>query len=108
MISPCKKLPSDFNIIKTTLYNHFYTKDSMIDTAAVYKLNSINDYKKVLFEKNLDYFERLRKEILSCCVQIFEISRNLLKEVKEKYPKSWLKVVLSNNKCYMNYKTIIN
>ena len=65
----------------------------MIDAAVVYKLNSINDYKTVLFNKDLDYFERLRKAMLFYCVQIFEISRNLLKEVKEEYPKSWLKVV---------------
>ena len=31
--------------------------------------------------------------MLYYCVQIFEISRNLLKEVKEEYPKSWLNVV---------------
>ena len=37
------KLASDFNISKTTLYNHFDSKESMIDAAVVYKLNSIND-----------------------------------------------------------------
>ena len=87
------KLAFDFNISKTTLYNHFDSKESMIDAAVAYKLNSINDYKTVLFDKDLDYFERLRKAMLFYCVQIFEISRNLLKEVKEEYPKSWLKVV---------------
>ena len=88
------KLASDFNISKTTLYNHFDSKESMIDAAVVYKLNSINDYKTVLFDKDLDYFERLRKAMLFYCVKIFEISRNLLKEVKKEYPKSWHKVVL--------------
>ncbi|GIR59280.1 MAG: hypothetical protein CM15mP65_18610 [Crocinitomicaceae bacterium] len=48
----------------------------------------------MLFDKDLDYFERLRKAMLFYCVQIFEMSRNLLKEVKEEYPKSWHKVVL--------------
>ena len=79
------KLASDFNISKTTLYNHFDSKESMIDAAVVYKLNSINDYKTVLFDKDLDYFERLRKAMLFYCAQIFEISRNLLKEVKKEY-----------------------
>ena len=67
------KLASDFNISKTTLYNHFDSKESMIDAAVVYKLNSINDYKTVLFNKDLDYFERLRKAMLFYCVQIFEV-----------------------------------
>ncbi len=86
-------LASDFNVSKTTLYNHFESKEEMIDAAVSYKLSSINDYKTVLFDKDLDYFERLRKAMLFYCVQIFEISRNLLKEVKENYPKSWFKVV---------------
>ena len=45
------KLASDFNISKTTLYNHFDSKESMIDAAVVYKLNSIKiefNYKNIL------------------------------------------------------------
>ena len=67
------KLESDFNISNTTLYNHFDSKESMIDAAVVYKLSSINGYKTVLFNKDLDYFERLRKAMLFYCVQIFEV-----------------------------------
>ena len=102
------KLASDFNISKTTLYNHFDSKESMIDAAVVYKLNSINDYKTVLFDKDLDYFERLRKAMLFYCVQIFEISRNLKKRLKKNILNLGIKWSFFNNKCYMNCRIIIN
>ena len=35
----------------------------------------------------------LRKSLLFYCVQIFDMSRNLLSEVKEDYPSLWIKVV---------------
>ena len=59
------KLASDFKISKTTLCNHFDSKKSMIDAAVVYKLDSINDYKTLLFEKDLDYFKGCEKRCFS-------------------------------------------
>ena len=87
------KMASDFNLSKTTLYNHFESKESMIEAAVNYKLTSIGDYKTVLFDKDLAYPERLRKSLLFYCVQIFDMSRNLLSEVKEVYPTLWIKVI---------------
>ena len=87
------KMASDFNMSKTTLYNHFDSKESMIEAAINYKLTSIGDYKTVLFDKDLPYTERLRKSLLFYCVQIFDMSRNLLSEVKEDYPSLWIKVI---------------
>ena len=65
-------LAKDFKISKTTLYNHFSSKEDMVESAIIYKLNSIQDYKNVLFDKDLSYYERLRKALLFYCVQIFQ------------------------------------
>jgi len=86
-------LAKDFGISKTTLYNHFSSKEDMIEAAIIYKLNSIQDYKSVLFDKDLSYYERLRKALLFYCVQIFQLSRKLLIEVEQDYPRLWLKVL---------------
>ncbi len=88
------ELANDFNVSKTTLYNHFSSKDEMIGSALDYKLSIISDYKTVLFNKDLDYVERYRKAMLFYCVQSFQVSSKLLFQIKEDYPLHWSKVVL--------------
>ncbi len=87
------ELAKSFSISKTTLYNHFSSKDEMIGSALDYKLSIINDYKTVLFNKELNYVERYRKAMLFYCVQSFQVSRKLLFQIKEDYPLHWSKVV---------------
>ena len=88
------ELASNFNVSKTTLYNHFPSKKHMIEAALEYKLSTISDYKTVLFNKDLNYTERLRKTLLFYCVQIFQLSRKLLIQIEESYPDIWKKVLL--------------
>lgn len=88
------ELAKSFNVSKTTLYNHFFSKEEMIGSALEYKLSIISDYKSVLFNKDLEYVERYRKAMLFYCVQSFKVSRTLLFQIKEDYPGHWIKVVL--------------
>ena len=87
------ELAKSFNVSKTTLYNHFYSKDEMIGCALDYKLSVISDYKSVLFNKDLKYVERYRKAMLFYCVQSFKVSSTLLFQIKEDYPIHWVKVL---------------
>ena len=88
------ELAKSFDISKTTLYNHFSSKDEMVGAALDYKLSVIGDYKTVLFNKDLNYVERYRKAMLFYCVQSFQVSSTLLIQIKEDYQKHWSKVVL--------------
>lgn len=87
------ELANSFDISKTTLYNHFSSKDEMVGSALDYKLSVIGDYKTVLFNKDLEYVERYRKAMLFYCVQSFQVSSTLLIQIKEDYHDHWSKVV---------------
>ena len=67
-------LAKDFQISKTTLYNHFESKEEMIDKALAYKLEVIGEYESVLENITLSYSERYRKSMLFFCVQSFDVS----------------------------------
>ena len=83
------KMASDLAISKTTIYNHFKTKEALIHEAIKFKLSIISDYKTVLENKSLPYIERYRKSMLFFCVQIFDASSIFLADIEEKYPESW-------------------
>ena len=59
-----------------------------------YKLNVIAEYQTVLENITLPYTERYRKAMLFFCVQIFDVSNKLLLQIKENYPKIWIKVAI--------------
>lgn len=86
------ELANDFQISKTTLYNHFESKEEMVERALDYKLGVINEYESVLENITLSYSERYRKSMLFFCVQSFDVSSVLLKEIKSEYPNLWVKV----------------
>ncbi len=86
------KLAKELNISKTTLYNHFKSKDEMIEEAIKYKLSIIGEYQSVLENITLPYTERYRKAILFFCVQTFDISSLILGQLEEEYPRIWRRV----------------
>ncbi len=88
------QLASDFNLSKTTLYNHFESKEEMVSQALEYKLNIIGEYESVLENITLSYKERYRKAMLFFCVQSYDVSSRLLNEIKNDYPQLWKKVIL--------------
>ena len=88
------QLASDFNLSKTTLYNHFESKEEMVNQALECKLNIIGEYESVLENITLPYKERYRKAMLFFCVQSYDVSSRLLNEIKNDYPQLWKKVIL--------------
>lgn len=99
------KMASDLKMSKTTIYNHFETKEEAIDAAIDYKLGIIKDYQTVLENITLQYTERYRKAILFFCVQTFDISSKLLFELKMSYPDIFRKVELFQKKVFQNLKS---
>ena len=51
------QLAQDFNVSKTTLYNHFESKEEMVEKALDYKLSVIGEYESVLENITLPYKE---------------------------------------------------
>tara|TARA_B100000963_G_C22555432_1_gene638815 strand:- start:720 stop:1334 length:615 start_codon:yes stop_codon:yes gene_type:complete len=99
------KLASDFRISKTTLYNHFDSKKEMIELALDYKLEMIGEYQSVLENITLSYTERYRKAMLFFCVQSYDISSNLLSEIKQYYPNLWVKVIAFQKNVFKNLQS---
>jgi AcrR family transcriptional regulator len=100
------KMAADLKMSKTTIYNHFTTKEEIISAVVDYKLSIIKDYQTVLENITLPFIERYRKSMLFFCVQTFDISAPILFHIEVNYPKIWKKVeqfqlgVMRNLKSY--------
>ena len=88
------KLAKDLSISKTTIYNHFESREALLEAALSYKLAVIGEYESVLENITLSYTERYRKAMLFYCVQLFDVSSKLMNELRVFYPSLW-KMVLS-------------
>jgi AcrR family transcriptional regulator len=85
-------LANELGISKTTLYNHFESKEEMVEEAIKYKLNIIKEYQSVLENITLPYTERYRKSMLFFCVQTFDISSLILTQLENDFPSVWRRV----------------
>lgn len=85
-------LAKELEISKTTLYNHFESKEEMVEEAIKYKLNIIKEYQSVLENITLPYTERYRKSMLFFCVQTFDISSLILTQLESDFPSVWKRV----------------
>ena len=99
------KMAKDLGMSKTTIYNHFSSKEEIIEAAITYKLNVISEYQTVLENITLSYTERYRKAMLFFCVQIFDVSNKLLLQIKESYPKIWRKVAVFQKNVMLDLKS---
>ena len=98
------KLAKDLSISKTTIYNHFESREALLEAALSYKLAVIGEYESVLENITLSYTERYRKAMLFYCVQLFDVSSKLMNEIRVFYPSLW-KMVLSFHKAtFLNLK----
>jgi len=98
------KLANDLGISKTTIYNHYTSKEELLEAALDYKLSVISEYESVLENITLPYTERYRKAILFFCVQLFDISTKLMWEIRDHYPKLWKKVLKFQKQTFINLK----
>jgi len=99
------QMAKDLGMSKTTIYNHFSSKDEIIEAAITYKLNVISEYQTVLENITLPYTERYRKAMLFFCVQIFDVSSRLLNQIEESYPKIWRKVAVFQKNVMLDLKS---
>jgi AcrR family transcriptional regulator len=98
-------MAADLKMSKTTIYNHFTTKEEIIEAAVDYKLDIIKEYQTVLENITLPYVERYRKSMLFFCVQTFDISGKLLLQIQNNYPQIFKKVQKFERKVFLNLKS---
>jgi AcrR family transcriptional regulator len=99
------KMATDLMMSKTTIYNHFTTKEEIIEAVVEYKLGIIKEYQSVLENITLPYLERYRKSMLFFCVQTFDVSAKLLLQIENNYPRIWKKVELFQVNVMQNLKS---
>jgi len=99
------KMAADLKMSKTTIYNHFTTKEEIIEAAVDYKLDIIKDYQSVLENITLPYVERYRKAMLFFCVQTFDVSGKLLLQIQNNYPHIYKKVEIFEKKVFLNLRS---
>jgi AcrR family transcriptional regulator len=96
------KMAKDLVLSKTTIYNHFNTKQELVIQAIKFKLTIINDYKSVLDSTSLPYIERYRKAMLFFCVQIFDVSSVFLSDIENDFPNAWKLIEEFQHEVYKN------
>lgn len=96
------KMAKDLALSKTTIYNHYPTKESLLQAALTYKLDTISEYETVLENLTLNYTERYRKAMLYFCVQLFEVSEKLMTQIRDYYPDLWRQVMMFQRRTFKN------
>ena len=96
------ELAKEIGVSKTTVYNHFESKEEILELALGYKLEVISEYESVLENITLPYQERYRKAMLFFCVQIFDVAQSLLPELKRFYPSIYSMVDDFQSRLFLN------
>ena len=92
-----KKLSMDdvakhLSISKATLYKHFSSREEIIETALIVKLNDIGSFKEKLFDESQPYIDRYFNSIHLFFAEISGISTEFLLDLKNLYPDIWKRV----------------
>lgn len=84
-----EKMAEYLGISKGTIYNHFSSKDEIVEFAVRLKIDSIKDFHKILFDYQLGFVERYYKAIRYYTQQLYDISLLIIDDLKELYPEVW-------------------
>jgi AcrR family transcriptional regulator len=76
-------------ISKATIYNHFKSKDEIVQTAVAQILNKVRRYEEFLNDVSQNYIKRYYKAIRFYVHQISGISPGLVSDVEDLYPEMW-------------------
>ena len=84
-----EKMAEYLGVSKGTIYNHFSSKDEIVEFAVRLKMDSIKDFHKILFDYQLGFVERYYKAIQYYTQQLYDISLLIIDDLKELYPDVW-------------------
>ncbi len=86
------EVAQQLNISKATLYKHFRSREEIIETALIVKLNDIGSFKEMLFDESQPYLDRYFNSIHLFFAEISGISTEFLFDLKKLYPEIWKRV----------------
>jgi AcrR family transcriptional regulator len=86
------------DVSKATIYNHFKSREEIIEMAVTYKIGEIKKFKDFFMDTDLDYLERYYKGIRYYTEQLSDVSHILLKDIKNLYPEMWQNVQVFQGK----------
>ncbi len=84
------KMAEYIGVSKGTIYNHFSSKEEIVEFAVQVKVDSIKDFYKILFDEKLGFIERYYKAMGYYSQQMYDISMRIIKDLQELYPSVWL------------------
>ena len=85
------------DISKATIYNHFKSKDEIVQTAVAMLLNKVRRYEEFLNDESLPFLRRYYLAMRYYAQQLTSISPILVKDVRELYPDMWEYVEMFRN-----------
>ncbi|TXC77028.1 TetR/AcrR family transcriptional regulator [Luteibaculum oceani] len=85
------------NISKATIYNHFKSKDEMVQTAVAMLLNRIRKYEEYLTDQSIPFIKRYYMAMKYYAEQLTSVSPRLVRDVRETYPEMWDYVEMFRN-----------
>ncbi|CAN5356331.1 TetR/AcrR family transcriptional regulator [soil metagenome] len=86
------EVAKQLSISKATLYKHFKSREEIIETALIVKLNDIGSFKEMLFDESQPYLDRYFNSIHLFFAEISGISNEFLLDLKKLYPEIWKRV----------------
>ena len=84
-------------VSKGTIYNHFSSKDEIVEFAVREKINVIKDFHKILFDSEKPFIERYYRAIEHYTQQLYDISLLIIDDLKALYPDVWSQIVEFQN-----------
>lgn len=79
----------ELGVSKATVYQHFRSRDEMLEQVVDIVLNQIREQKKVLHEESISYEERFVHVFGLALRQVFSLSTVFLEDIKFYYPDLW-------------------
>lgn len=83
------KMAEYLGISKATIYNHFSSKEEIVEFAVREKVDAIKDFHKLLFDEEVNFIERYYNSIRYYTQQLYDISLLIIEDLKELYPEVW-------------------
>lgn len=84
-----EQLAEYLGVSKATIYNHFSSKEEIVEFAVREKVDAIKDFHKILFDEQANFVERYYTAIRYYTQQLYDISLLIIEDLKELYPEVW-------------------
>lgn len=93
------EMASYLEISKATIYNHFKSKDEIVDSVIQLKINELKAFEDYINNINLPFLTRYFKGIQYFTSRLSDFSNLFLHDLQKQYPLQWQAFSNFQNKC---------